>query len=199
MTIVVAPMPSRLTRAYSVAALDGCKRHAAVGGGSAEAVDLVAAVDRVAAMEEDRIRHRGVVIQLRKMRPLQALRMVHPARRRIAGPGSGNRPAVARLAVHGHRHRLAALVDRNDNVGLRRRSHDRDRRGGGQQICVLEHGPPRRPSACGEIRRFNSRAAAKFPQAGREGLSRRMINVRHNFPERDARPRKSFVNLTAAR
>ncbi len=47
------------------------KPDAAVGRGAAEALDVVAAVDRVTALEEDRMRHRRPVVFARIMHSLQ--------------------------------------------------------------------------------------------------------------------------------
>jgi len=105
------------------------KSDAAVRGGPAEPVDFVAPMDRVPAMEEDRIRHGRVVIFLRKPRPLQPLGMIGAVGRAVSGSARRHDKLVARRAVDRNRHALTALVDRDEDVG--------GRAGGGQ---AQDHG-----------------------------------------------------------
>src|SRR5262245_4175827 len=96
---------------------------AAVRGGTAEAMDLVAAVDRIAAVEEDRVRHGRVVVFLREPRSFHALGSIGAAGGAVAGAAGGHHPAVARHAVDGDRHPLRALVDGDEDIGAAAAMH----------------------------------------------------------------------------
>src|SRR5262249_58771687 len=58
---------------------------AAMGGGAAEAMDFVPAVDGITAVEENRMRHRRIVVLLGEPGSFHSLRSVSAARRAIAG------------------------------------------------------------------------------------------------------------------
>src|SRR6516225_3049567 len=88
----------------------------AMRGRTTEAVDLVAAVDRIAAVEKDRVWHGRVVVLLREPRPFHSLRPIGATRRAIAGAAGRNYPSVTRHAVHRHRHLLHRLVDRDEDT-----------------------------------------------------------------------------------
>src|SRR5256885_5279355 len=78
-------------------------------GRTPEPVDLVTAVDRISAVEKDRIWHGRVVVQFREPRSFHALRPIGAAGRAIAGAAGRNGPAVAWHAVHGNHHLLRAF------------------------------------------------------------------------------------------
>ena len=70
-----------------------------MGSGTAEAGDVVGAVNGKAVIEENRMRHRRVVIFAREMHPLHRLRMEHTARRAVAATAGGDRQVVARRTM----------------------------------------------------------------------------------------------------
>src|SRR5262249_34922059 len=72
----------------------------AMRGRTTEVVDLVAAVDRIAAVEKDRVWHGRVVVLLREPRPFHSLRPVGATPRAIATAAGRNYPSVTRHAVH---------------------------------------------------------------------------------------------------
>ena len=92
--------------------------HAAVRGRSAEPRDFVSAVNGVAAMEENRIRHRRIVIEPREPAPRHHLRVIGAGRRDVAVPGGRHPPVIARHAVDADLHGLAGAVDIDDNGGV---------------------------------------------------------------------------------
>src|SRR5262249_52558901 len=127
----------------------------AVGSGAAEAMDLVTAMDRVTAVEEDRIWHGRVVVQFREPHPFHSLRPIRAAGRAIAGAARRNNPAVAWHAVHRNRHLLRALVDGDEDIRAGSscaQTQDRRGKGGAQKrsgprrrTCAK---PPRAPQHC---------------------------------------------------
>src|SRR5580700_3961672 len=92
--------------------------YATVRGRSAEPRDFVSAVNGVAAMEENRIRHRRIVIEPRKPAPRHHLRVIGAGRRDVALPGGRDPPVIARHAVDADLHGLAGAVDVHDDGGL---------------------------------------------------------------------------------
>src|SRR5690242_21104269 len=82
-------------------------------------MDLVAAVDRIAAVEEDRVRHGRIVVFLREPRSFHSLRPIGAAGGAVAGAAGGNDPAVPRRAVDRHRHLLRTLIDGDEDAGMR--------------------------------------------------------------------------------
>src|SRR5690606_7128498 len=80
--------------------------HAAMRGRRAETLNLVTAVDRVAALEEDRMRHRRAVILARKPIALEALGAIDPDGGDVAAARGRDRPGVAVPAVDADRHLL---------------------------------------------------------------------------------------------
>src|SRR5258707_15386054 len=99
--MVVSLIPLCLTRAQR-GGVRGMQPYAAMGSGAAEAVDLVTAVDRIAAVGEDRMRHGGVVIFLRKTRSFQPLPPIGADRGAVAGAAGRKHPAVGGHAGDGN-------------------------------------------------------------------------------------------------
>jgi len=87
----------------------------------AETAQVVGAVNGEAVIEEDRVRHRRIVILLREPASRHHLRRKHAARRAIAAATGGDRPGIACLPVDAHRHALRGFVDVHDDVGQCRR------------------------------------------------------------------------------
>src|SRR3954452_23825724 len=99
MTIRVLPRPLRSTKAYSVCRVRRVQPHATMRGRTAETAEVVGAVDGKAIIEEDRMRHRRVVISLRIPAPRHHLRMKDAARGAIAAASGRDRPVIAGRAV----------------------------------------------------------------------------------------------------
>ena len=91
---------------------------AAMRGRAAEMRDLVAAVDGVAAVEEDRIGHRRPVVFAREPFALEPLRPVGAVRRAIAPARGRHRPFVAGRAVDRDRQALRRFVHGHHDAGL---------------------------------------------------------------------------------
>src|ERR1700681_1498475 len=91
----------------------GMQPHAAMRCWSPQSMDRVAAVDRVAIVEEDGIRHRRVVIGAGEPVALQSLRSVDAVGgcRLIAAGRDG--PDIAHVAVLDDQHALRRLIDKN--------------------------------------------------------------------------------------
>src|SRR5260221_4877071 len=103
---------ARIARSVALDQSEQCRRmrgmqpDAAVRGGSAEPREVVGAVNGEAVIEEDRVRHRRVVIFAGEIMPRHRLRMEYAARRAIAAAAGRDRPVVARRAVNADRHAL---------------------------------------------------------------------------------------------
>src|SRR5262249_8476028 len=78
----------------------GGQREAARGGGAPEIPRLVGPVDRIAAVEEDRMRHWRAAIDGGAVPHRERLRPESADRRVIAAPSGRDRPGIARAAVH---------------------------------------------------------------------------------------------------
>src|SRR5215831_13912434 len=65
-------------------------------GRPTETVDLVAAVDRIAAVEKYRVWHGRVVVHVLETRPFHSLRPVGATRLAIAGEAGRNYPSLTR-------------------------------------------------------------------------------------------------------
>lgn len=87
------------------------KADAAVRGGAPEPAHGIGAMDGVAAVEEDRVRHRRHLVFARVMHPAQALRAEVSARRAVPFTPGGDRPDVALAAFVGDDHFLARKID----------------------------------------------------------------------------------------
>ena len=88
----VLAIPARCTSANSVAAAARMQPHAAMRGGTAEARNVVGAVDRVALVEEDRMRHRRAVVAGREPAAREPLWPEAPGRRAVAAAAGRDRP-----------------------------------------------------------------------------------------------------------
>ena len=113
--------PSCLTISNKRRGVPRRQPHAAVRGDSAEAADRVSAVDRVSAGEEDRMRHRRIVVLVRVRHHVHALRMIDAGRRAVTGPAGGDGPIVVGAARRGHVHGLRAEIDVDVHGRLRGR------------------------------------------------------------------------------
>src|SRR5262249_38165646 len=96
----------------------GMQPYAAMRCWSPESIDRVAAVDRVALVEEDRIRHRRVVVGSGEPVALQSLRCVDAVRGCHVIAAGGDGPHVANIAVLDDQHALCRLVDKNVELCL---------------------------------------------------------------------------------
>src|SRR5262245_32468743 len=102
--------------------------HAAMRGGAPEISRLVGPVDRIAPVEEDRMRHWRAAIDGGAVPYRERLRPESADRRVIAAPGGRDRPGITRVAVHEHVHALTGKADSGDDSGLcRRRKTERKR------------------------------------------------------------------------
>ena len=98
--------------------IGGVKPDAAMRGGAAKPGNLVAAMDRIAALEEDRVRHRRIIVLAGEPSSLQPGGGICSVRRAVAGAPRRNRPVVPRRAVDRDGHSLGALVYRDDDSGI---------------------------------------------------------------------------------
>ena len=92
--------------------------YAAVRGRPAKPCDLVAAVNGKPAVEEDRVRHRRIVVFAREPARRHHLRMIGAARRAVAGAAGRDLPDITRLAVDDDAHGLARAADLDQDRGL---------------------------------------------------------------------------------
>lgn len=92
--------------------------HAAMRGRPAQLRNLVGAVDGESAIEEDRMRHRGIIVFAREPAPGQHLRVVGARRCNVSPPRRRNPPVVARHAVDDDGHSLTRAVDVDDDGGF---------------------------------------------------------------------------------
>ena len=118
--------------------------HATVRGRAAEMGDFVAAVDSEAAIKEDRMRHRRIVIFAREPTSRQHFRMIGAGRRDMAAPRRRYGPVVARHAVDAHRHALRRAVDLHDNGGVGA-APQRGKQQRGDSAAQVTHGMARQP------------------------------------------------------
>ncbi len=92
---------------------------AAVARAAPEGARGIGAVDRVAAAEEHRVRHRRIVILVRAPHRGHQSDPEASVRRDVAAPRRGDRPVIGRGPVDEHAHALARLVDLRDDAGRR--------------------------------------------------------------------------------
>src|SRR5207248_9923656 len=92
----------------------------AMGCRTAETAEVVGAVNGKTVIEEDRMRHRRIVVFPGIPAPRHHLRMKDAARCAVAASSGRDRPAVARRSVDADRHALGRLVDVDQDTGLRR-------------------------------------------------------------------------------
>src|SRR5262245_54379657 len=90
---------------------------AAARGASTELRGMRRAMDGEVAVVEDRVRHRGTVVEGGAVVARQRLRLKAPAW--CAIDPRGDRPRIAVLPVHDHGHPLARLVDSHNDVRAR--------------------------------------------------------------------------------
>src|SRR5581483_8973463 len=123
---------------------------AAMRGDAAQLGDLGGAVDRIALVEENRMRHRRVVIFARIPRAFEALRLVLSAWGAVPALAGGDQPIIARRAVHQHGHPLRRFADIDDDFGAHRPGHCRQknarRAGGGERNSTHDSYPPKTAS-----------------------------------------------------
>ena len=79
---------------------------AAMRGAAAEPLDIRGSVNGKSVMEEDRVRHRRIVVFAREITSMHRLRTEYAARRAIAAAAGRDRPAVPRRAVDADSHAL---------------------------------------------------------------------------------------------
>src|SRR5882757_3572727 len=91
----------------------GVQPYAAMRCWSPQSIDRVAAVNRVALVEEDRIRHRRVVIGGGDRVALQSLRSVDAAWGGRLVTAGGDGPHKAHVAVLDDQHALGRFIDQN--------------------------------------------------------------------------------------
>src|SRR5262245_17097917 len=131
-------------------------------------------MDGVAAVEEDRVRHRRVVVFAREPAARHHLRTEDAARRAEAATPRRYRPAIARLAVDRDGHALVRLVDAN--VDARASRVGGEKKGGNNRECDHQttHGTPQPRCAASAMSIAKDAAACK-------ALSRsRPLTIRFN-------------------
>jgi hypothetical protein len=116
--------PSCWTRANNAAAWDGCNLTQPCEAGPPSRARFGGAVNGEAIIEEDRVRHRRIVVLPREPAPRHGLRPKLAARRAVAAAAGRDRPIVSRSAVQTDRHALGRFVDLDHDVRPRRSRHD---------------------------------------------------------------------------
>ena len=108
--------------------------------------DFVAAVNGKTAIEEDRMRHRRIVIFSREPVSRQHFRMIGARGRDVTAARRGDPPVVPRHSIDDDRHALHGTVDIDDHGSIRVSCKRRKKDQRGQNAVEVTHGVPRQLS-----------------------------------------------------
>jgi len=92
---------------------------AAMRGRAPEMPNIIGAVDRVSALEEDRVRHGGVMVFARSVKAVEGRWTIRSGWRAIAAARRRNRPSALQNAIHIDIHHLPGFAHPHNDASVR--------------------------------------------------------------------------------